>query len=128
MGLLACILHETAFLFHSKLSGISTYMYKLCVYIPLSHVEQVKKAIFDAGGGKIGNYDNCCWQTQGQGQFRPLTSSKPYIGETGEVETVEEVKVELVVDESVINQVVSSLKRAHPYEEPAYDVWLLANI
>jgi len=128
MGLLECILHETTFLYHSKLSGISTYMYKLCVYIPLSHVEQVKKAIFEAGGGKIGNYDNCCWQTHGQGQFRPLADSNPYIGQPGEIETIEEVKIELVVDEALIKQVIARLKQAHPYEEPAYDVWLLANI
>ena len=112
----------------SNYQELALIMYKLCVYIPSSHVEQVKRAIFDAGGGKIGNYDNCCWQTQGQGQFRPLPNSKPYIGHTGEIETVDEVKIELVVDEAVIKQVVSGLKRAHPYEEPAYDVWLLANI
>ena len=128
MGLLECILHETIFLYHSKLSGINTYMYKLCVYIPLSHLEQVKKAIFDAGGGKMGNYDNCCWQTQGQGQFRPLSHSQPYIGQQGEIETVNEVKIELLVDDAVIKQVIASMKQAHPYEEPAYDVCLLANI
>jgi len=116
------------FYFIPNYQELALIMYKLCVYIPLSHVEQVKKAIFDAGGGKIGNYDNCCWQTHGQGQFRPLANSKPYIGETGEIETVEEVKVELVVDDAVIKQVVSSLKQAHPYEEPAYDAWLLADI
>ncbi|MCW9048600.1 MAG: YqfO family protein [Gammaproteobacteria bacterium] len=103
-------------------------MYKLCVYIPQSHLEQVKAAIFEAGGGKIGNYDNCCWQTQGQGQFRPLINSQPFTGQPGKVETVEEVKIELVVENSLIKQVIASMKKAHPYEEPAYDAWLLANI
>jgi len=103
-------------------------MYKLCVYIPLSHLEQVKKALFEAGAGKIGYYDNCCWQTQGKGQFRPLINSQPYIGQTGKVETVDEVKVELVVEDALIKEVIASMKLAHPYEEPAYDAWLLANI
>ncbi|MCW8934008.1 MAG: YqfO family protein [Gammaproteobacteria bacterium] len=103
-------------------------MYKLNVYIPQSHLEQVKAAIFEAGGGKIGNYDNCCWQTLGQGQFRPLINSQPFIGQPGKVETVEEVKIELVVENSLIKPVIARMKQAHPYEEPAYDVWLLANI
>ena len=103
-------------------------MYKLCVYIPLSHLDKVKTAIFEAGGGKIGNYDNCCWQTQGLGQFRPLNNSQPFIGKPGNVETVEEVKIELVVEDALIKHVIACMKQAHPYEEPAYDVCLLANI
>ena len=66
--------------------------YKLCFYVPTSHVEQVKNAIFEAGAGHMGDYDACCFQTLGQGQFRPLEGSNPYIGETGgDVEVVEEL-------------------------------------
>jgi len=84
--------------------------------------------MFNAGAGKIGNYDNCCWQTLGQGQFRPLDASQPFIGTTGEVETVEEYKVELVVADGIIDTVIQHMKLAHPYEEPAYDVWKLAEV
>lgn len=100
-------------------------MYKLCVYVPLSHLEQVKQALFDAGAGRIGNYDSCCWQVAGQGQFRPLAGAAPFIGSQGNIETVEEYKVELVCDDARIAAVVAALKQAHPYEEPAYHVWKL---
>jgi len=103
-------------------------MYKLCVFIPKSHLQQVKTALFEAGAGQIGNYDRCCWQTQGQGQFRPLENSQPYLGQTGEIEEVDEYKVELVVKDKLIQRVISSMKQAHPYEEPAYDVWKLSDL
>ena len=103
-------------------------MYKLCVFIPKSHLQQVKTALFEAGAGQIGNYDHCCWQTQGQGQFRPLENSQPYLGQTGEIEEVDEYKVELVVKDKLIQRVISSMKQAHPYEEPAYDIWKLSDL
>jgi hypothetical protein len=100
-------------------------MYKLCVYVPVSHLDSVKQALFAAGAGRIGNYDNCCWQVAGQGQFRPLAGADPFIGLQGQTETIEEYKVELVCDDNVIATVVGALKQAHPYEEPAYQVWKL---
>ncbi len=103
-------------------------MYKLCVYIPKSHLQQVKTAMFSAGAGHTGNYDHCCWQTLGQGQFRPLKHSKPFIGQTDKIETVDEFKVELVVKDKLIANVISDMKQAHPYEEPAYDVYQLEDI
>ena len=103
-------------------------MYKLCVYIPTSHLQQVKTAMFEAGAGQIGHYDSCCWQSLGKGQFRPLKGSQPYIGQTGKVEMVDEYKVELVIKDSLVRQVLTNMKQAHPYEEPAYDIWQLADI
>ncbi len=100
-------------------------MYKLCFYVPESHLEVVKTALFEAGAGRIGNYDSCCWQTLGQGQFRPLSGSAPYLGQQGEVETVAEYKVEMVCGDELIDAAVSALKAAHPYEEPAFDCWRL---
>lgn len=100
-------------------------MYKLCVFVPESHLEAVKDALFDAGAGKIGAYDRCSWQTKGTGQFRPLQGSSPYIGREGEIETVEEYRVEMVCDHRFIREAVAAMKKAHPYEEPAYDVWKL---
>ncbi|BAN56131.1 MULTISPECIES: hypothetical protein [Pseudomonas] len=101
-------------------------MYKLAFFVPASHVEVVKAAVFAAGGGRIGDYDHCAWQTLGQGQFRPLDGSQPYLGQTGQVEVVEEWKVELVVADDLITQVVAALRQSHPYETPAYEVWRLA--
>ena len=103
-------------------------MYKPCVYIPESHLEQVKTALFEAGAGKIGDYDSCSWQVLGQGQFRPLAGSQPYIGQQGVVETVSEYKVEMVCEDRLIKTVIKVLKEAHPYEEPAFDVWQLADL
>lgn len=97
-------------------------MYKLCFYVPDSHLEPVKKALFAAGAGRIGGYDSCCWQVLGQGQFRPLEGSRPFLGQFGQVEHVAEWKVELVVADDLIRDVLQALKAAHPYETPAYDV------
>ncbi len=100
-------------------------MYKICLYVPENSVENVKQALFDAGAGKIGNYDSCCWQTDGIGQFRPLEGSNPAIGSLNEVETVREVKVEMVCEGDLVKGVVQALRESHPYEEPAFDVWEL---
>ena len=101
-------------------------MVKLNFFVPESHLESVKSALFDAGAGRIGDYDSCCWQTKGTGQFRGLEGSNPFIknkeGKKGEIEQVEEYKVELVCDDALIRDVVAALKHSHPYEEPAYDV------
>lgn len=103
-------------------------MYKLCFYVPETHAEPVKAAVFATGAGKIGDYDQCCWQVSGRGQFRPLAGSDPYLGKTGEVEYVDEVRVELVCGEDLIRSAIAALKQAHPYEEPAYDVWQLEDL
>ena len=102
-------------------------MYKLAFFVPASHVDVVKAAVFAAGGGRIGDYDHCAWQTLGHGQFRPLDGSQPFLGQTGQVEVVEEWKVELVVADELIAQVVAALRQSHPYETPAYEVWRLAD-
>jgi hypothetical protein len=100
-------------------------MYKLCFYVPVSHLDQVKAAVFAAGAGRIGDYDSCCWQVLGQGQFRPLVGSKPFLGQEGAVEAVAEYRVEMVCEEQSLKGAVSALLEAHPYEEPAWDVVVL---
>ena len=102
-------------------------MYKLCFYVPDVHLEAVKAAVFAAGGGRIGDYDSCCWQSTGEGQFRPLAGANPFIGAHDALTRVPEIKVELVCDDAHIQSAVAALKLAHPYEEPAYDVILLAD-
>ena len=100
-------------------------MYKLCVYIPESHVEAVKQALFAAGAGRIGNYDSCCFQVKGTGQFRPLEGSQPFIGQTGAVEKVDEYRVEMVCADERVDDALAALRAVHPYEEPAFDLWKL---
>ena len=103
-------------------------MYKICVYVPESSVENVKQALFDAGAGRIGHYDRCCWQTEGMGQFRPLDGSNPALGSQGDVERVREVKIEMICEDALVEAVVLALRESHPYEEPAFDVWQLFSL
>ena len=91
-------------------------------YVPLEEAEKVKEAMFQAGGGKIGNYDKCSFDISGLGQFRPLAGSHPTLGKQGSVERVAEVKVEMVCEKHLIKEVISALKASHPYETPAYYV------
>lgn len=100
-------------------------MYKICVYVPVLSVETVKQALFDAGAGRMGNYDSCCWQTHGSGQFRPLENSNPAIGSLNEIEQVSEIKIELVCEDDLVEGAIQALRESHPYEEPAFDVWKL---
>ena len=97
-------------------------MYKLTVFVPEEALEQVKSALFAAGAGKIGDYEQCCWQVQGVGQFMPLAGSNPHIGAQDSLEKVSEWRVEMVIANAYIKQVIEALKQAHPYETPAYDV------
>ena len=103
-------------------------MFQLSFYVPLSHVEIVKKSVFSAGGGRIGNYDSCCFQTEGEGQFRPLEGSNPFIGKKFLSESVKEVKIELAVEDHLIQDVILALKSSHPYETPAYFVFKAMDI
>lgn len=97
-------------------------MYKLTTYIPMDYLEPVKQALFDAGAGQIGQYQQCCWQVLGTGQFMPLAGNHAFIGNTNQLETLAEWRVEMVVAQDKIEAVVQALKQSHPYETPAYDV------
>src|SRR5699024_9810664 len=102
-------------------------MYTLFLFVPDSHLESVKEAIFAAGAGELGDYQHCCWQVLGQGQFKPMAGSQPFIGEQGQLEKVQEWRVELVVAAEQIKLAVAALKAAHPYEEVAYGVYGLGD-
>jgi hypothetical protein len=97
-------------------------MYLINVYVPEDAAEQVKAAMFAAGAGKLGQYDQVAWQTLGTGQFRPLAGSDPAIGKQGQLTYVQEYKVEMLCEESALKGVIAALKEAHPYEEPAYQI------
>ena len=98
-------------------------MHKLCFFVPESHLEAVKEAVFKAGAGRFGDYDHHCWQTPGQGQFRGLKNSSPFLGKPGEIEYVSEFKVEVICEDEYVEAAVSALRQAHPYEEPAFEAW-----
>ena len=97
-------------------------MYQLIFFVPVTHLEVVKEALFNVGAGKYKKYDKCCWQIEGKGQFRPLTSSNPFIGKVNELEKVDEYRVEMIVKDELVKVAIAALINAHPYEEPAYSV------
>lgn len=98
-------------------------MYKLVVFVPVANADELKEALFSAGGGRFQNYDRCCWQVEGQGQFRALNGAEPHIGKVGQPEFVPEMRIEMIVENRVIADVLEKLLKAHPYEEPAYEYW-----
>lgn len=102
-------------------------MYQLVFYVPTTDADKVKQAVFTAGAGRLGNYEQCCWQVEGFGQFRPLDGANPAVGEINQLETVPELRIEMICDDEHLNAVVAALKAAHPYEEPAYSVWALVD-
>ena len=97
-------------------------MKKISVFIPSTHKEEVKNAMFKAGAGQIGSYDCCSFEIEGKGQFRPLSGSNPYLGKKEKLETVKEFRVEMICPDDKIKSVVNAMRDAHPYETPAFDV------
>jgi len=102
-------------------------MDKLVVFVPAEKADHVRDAIAEAGAGAIGDYDRCTFSTTGEGRFRPLEGADPAIGSVGNVEVVDEVRIESVLPRSRRTTVVRAMLAAHPYEEPAYDVLELAD-
>ena len=100
---------------------------KLVIFVPSEHAGALRKAIAEAGAGHIGNYDSCSFSSPGVGRFRPLEGSDPFIGSKGVVEEVREEKVETICTESKLKEVLVAVKAAHPYEEPAIDIFPLLN-
>lgn len=96
--------------------------YLLCFYVPEECVETVTNKVFAAGAGRLGDYENCCWKTSGEGQFRPMEDAKPFIGERNRLKKLKEFKVEMICQKHALKAVVQALKKAHPYEEPAFHV------
>lgn len=94
----------------------------LVFYVPVPDTDAVLSALFEAGAGQIGNYDECAFITEGRGQFRPLEGADPTIGGVGEREVIAENRVEITFPRSIRGDVVDALRRAHPYEEPAFHV------
>ncbi|WP_338461674.1 Nif3-like dinuclear metal center hexameric protein [Brevibacillus borstelensis] len=100
---------------------------KLVVYVPQSHRDAVFQTITEAGAGWVGNYSHCTFQAEGTGTFLPREGTDPHIGKQGELEKVEEVRIETVVSSSRQTSVIKAMLAAHPYEEVAYDLIPLDN-
>src|SRR5699024_6933777 len=97
-------------------------LFKLAVHIPRSHQEQMKEVLGNAGAGQQGDYSHCSFQIEGEGAFCPMDGAAPYIGKVGKITKVEEVKIEALVGEAKLQEVVNQVKKEHPYEEPAFDI------
>lgn len=100
---------------------------KIVVTVPTPDADSLRNAIGQAGAGEIGNYDFCSFSSRGLGRFRPLKGAKPSIGEINNLEEVEEERIEVTCVKEKINDVISAIKKAHPYEEPVIDIYPLLN-
>jgi hypothetical protein len=98
---------------------------KLVVFVPFEALEPVRDALFEAGAGRIGDYSRCSFYAEGMGTFLPGVGASPAIGEPGLEERVPELRLETVYPEERHADVIEALRRAHPYEEPAFDVYQL---
>ncbi|QGQ95738.1 Nif3-like dinuclear metal center hexameric protein [Paenibacillus psychroresistens] len=110
----------------SHLEGVHTEkLKKLVVFIPETHHEQVRAAVFNAGAGGIGHYSHCSFNLTGTGTFLPGEGAQPFIGRLGQIESVTEVRFETIVPEGIERKVIQAMLKAHPYEEVAYDLYPL---
>jgi hypothetical protein len=100
---------------------------KLVWFVPEDALDSTRDAVFAAGGGRIGEYERCSWYAAGTGTFLGGEATNPSLGERGREERVEELRVEIVVAEEYLTRAVAALRAAHPYEEPAYDVYPLVD-
>ena len=99
--------------------------YKLVVFVPLDFADKVRDAIGSAGGGKIGNYSFCSFSSIGFGRFLPGEGANPNIGEVGKLEQVQEERIEVLCDATLVDSIIAAMKKAHPYEDVAYDLYPL---
>jgi hypothetical protein len=98
---------------------------KIVVFVPKTYTDIVRQAMGDAGAGRIGNYSHCSYSVNGIGRYKPMKGSKPFIGEIGKFEEVEEERIECVCDRDKAKSVIVAMKKVHPYEEVAFDVYPL---
>jgi hypothetical protein len=98
---------------------------KLVVFVPEDALDSVRSAVFAAGAGRIGDYERCSWYTAGTGTFFGGEVASPTLGERGREERVPELRLEIVFPEERHEDVVAALRSAHPYEEPAFDIYPL---
>jgi len=100
---------------------------KLVVFVPADALDEVRDAVFAAGAGRIGDYERCSWYTEGTGTFSGGESTSPTVGERGQEERLPELRLETVYPVEREADVVRALREAHPYEEPAFDLYVLGD-
>jgi dinuclear metal center YbgI/SA1388 family protein len=115
-------LHDVDFLYKSY-----QLQKKIVTFVPADHVQKVADAMADAGAGRIGNYDRCSFRTPGTGTFQGNAASSPTVGKRGKLESIEEVRLEMIATQWQLPSIVRAMKGAHPYEEVAYDVYAVEN-
>jgi len=98
---------------------------KIVVFVPKTHTDIVRKAMGDVGAGRIGNYSHCSFSVDGVGRYKPLEGAKPFIGKVGKLEEVQEERIECVCERSKAREVIAAMKKVHPYEEVAFDIYAL---
>ena len=98
---------------------------KLVVFVPLTHADVVRSALGEVGAGKMGNYDFCSFSSRGWGRFRGNENANPAVGKKGQIEVVEEERIEVLVPRVILSGVVAAMKRVHPYEEVAYEIYAI---
>jgi hypothetical protein len=101
---------------------------KIIVTVPESYADVVRKAMGKAGAGHIGNYSFCSFSSKGVGRFKPEKGAHPAIGEIGKLESVEEERIEIICNRDVLKDVIAAIKKVHPYEEVALDIYPLEDI
>lgn len=101
---------------------------KIVVFVPESHADSVREAMGMTGAGKIGNYTFCSFSSKGTGRFKPEDGAHPAIGEVGKLESVQEERIEVVCDRSILQDVIVAIKKVHPYEEVALDIYPLEDL
>ena len=100
-------------------------LFKLVVFVPTNQADVIRALLGELGAGKIGNYDYASFSVLGTGRFRPLPGANPTVGKIGKVESVSEERIETVVSEDILDEVLDKLRKAHSYEEPVIDVYPL---
>lgn len=98
---------------------------KIVVFVPKTHVDVIRQAMGDAGAGRIGNYSHCSYSVDGVGRFKPTKGAKPTIGKVGKFEEVIEERIECICDKNKAKKVIGAIRKAHPYEEVAFDIYPL---
>ena len=98
---------------------------KIVVFTPKSHSVAVRKAMGDAGAGRIGLYSHCSFSLDGKGRYKSMKDAKPFIGKAGNFEEVEEEKIEYFCEKKIAKKVIKAMKKAHPYQEVAFDIYPL---
>lgn len=102
-------------------------LYKIAVYVPRDHADAIRQALGTAGAGHIGNYSHCTFSTDGHGTFKALSGANPYVGAVGATHTEPETRIETIVSHDLLHTAIAQMLAAHPYEEPAYDIYPLEN-